>query len=229
MTAFGVGLDFGVDLAKSISEVRGGNYVYLADAAAIERVVNQDLEFILTPVAYDFELKAMSGDRYDLVNTFGVPDDGSGEFSMSAATLFLSRNKGAFALEFAGKGGGTIATVQLSYVRASDGQSVILPVEVNTNLLVNEDNGLRYSHEGVKKIVALTGMVIGIRRSVGYFLGDSLAQATAVLDSAALGIDRTAAELSDTTLLAESALVRKLRDNMIAKSATKSDTVAVLP
>ena len=38
ITAFGVGLDFGIELATSISEIRGGNYVYLRDTDAYRRV-----------------------------------------------------------------------------------------------------------------------------------------------------------------------------------------------
>lgn len=242
MTAFGVGLDFGADLAKSVSEVKGGNYVYLADAEAIENVVTEDLEFLLTPIAYDFSLNVSETGNYALTNVYGMPGGTDEEFSMSAKTLFLSRNKGAIALEFAGSGTGVIATITLAYTRASDNVQITLPVQVHTGMLHYENETITYSHNGVIKIVALTGMVIGTKRAIGLYLDGNSEAAAALLDTVANGLTAAAAFLPDTTLLKESDLVLKLKENILASdwkpeepdsvwidTATVTDSMIVYP
>ncbi len=217
ITAFGVGLDFGVELATAISEIRGGNYVYLRDIDAIEELVNEDFEFLITPVAYDFQLQIESGNNYNLSAVYGLPGGADGEFSLSAATLFLSRNKGAIGLEFLPLGSdnsGDIAEINLEYVDGSSGSQVTESVNVESAGLTAGDSEIAYDQFGAQKLVALIEMVRGMKYAVGLYMADDVSVAVEHLDLVADRLNAVAAELEDESLLTERDLVTALSENM---------------
>ncbi len=217
ITAFGVGLDFGVELATSISEIRGGNYVYLRDTEAIEELVNEDFEFLITPVAYDFRLQIESGNNYNLSAVYGLPGGADGEFSLSAATLFLSRNKGAIGLEFLPLGSentGDIAEINLEYVNGSSGAQVIESVIVEAAGLTMGDSEIAYDQIGAQKLVALIEMVRGMKYAVGLYINDDVSAAVDHLNLIADRLGAVADELEDESLLTERDMVIALAENM---------------
>lgn len=217
ITAFGVGLDFGIELATSISEIRGGNYVYLRDTDAIEELINDDFEFLITPVAYDFRLQVESGNNYNLSAVYGLPGGADGEFSLSAATLFLSRNKGAIGLEFLPLGSdnsGDIAEINLEYVDGSSGAQIVESVNVETVALTVGDSEIAYDQIGAQKLVALIEMVRGMKYAVGLYIDDDVSTAVDHLDLIADRLGAVAAELEDESLLIERDLVIALAENM---------------
>ena len=217
ITAFGVGLDFGVELATSISEIQGGNYVYLRDTDAIEELVNAEFEFLITPVAYDFNLQVQSGNDYYLSVVYGLPGGADGEFSLSAATLFLSRNKGAIGLEFISTGSDanvSIADLSLSYVEAASGSPINETVVVEAAGLTMGDSEIAYDQLGAQKLVVLIEMVRGMKYAVGLYIDDDVNAAVDHLDLIADRLGAVAAELEDESLLTERDMVIALAENM---------------
>jgi len=217
ITAFGVGLDFGIDLATSISEIRGGNYVYLRDTEAIEELINDDFEFLITPVAFDFQLQIQSGNDYNLSTVYGLPGSADGEFSLTAATLFLSRNKGAIGLEFVSTGSdanGLIAELSLSYVEAVSGTPINEIVAVEAAGLIAGDAGIEYALAGAQKLVALVEMINGMKYAIGLYIDDDVSAAEAHLSQIASRLNAVASALEDETLLIERDLVLTLAENM---------------
>lgn len=217
ITAFGVGLDFGIELATSISEIRSGNYVYLRDTDAIEELINEDFEFLITPVAYDFDLQINSGVNYNLYNVYGMPGSADGEFSLQAATLFLSRSKGAIGLEFISTGSdanGIIAELSLSYVEAESGSPINETVVVEAARLIVGDSEINYDQTGVQKLVALIEMINGMKYGVGLYLDDDISTAVEYLGLVADRLNVVAVVLEDETLLTERDLVVALAENM---------------
>lgn len=216
LTAFGVGLDFGFELATAISELRGGNYVFLRDADAIGSLVNEQFEFLITPVAYDFELSVLPDDNVQLENIYGLPGSPAGEFSFQAATLFLSSNKGSIGLAFTA---GQTTTARLSHLslsyEAADGSGQYMEnLEIATDELISGENSIDYDQPGVQKLVFLVEMVTGMKTAIALYQdgnAPAAVDALADLDDYLTGIN---ADLNDATLAIECELVRKLAENM---------------
>ncbi|MBH23950.1 MAG: hypothetical protein CMH57_05720 [Myxococcales bacterium] len=101
LTAMGVGVEFGYELALAIGRVRGANTLYLEDAEKLERVFDQDFDYLVTPLAYDLQLDFQPSQGFRIRDVHGVPDwDASaGTLSLKVPTVFVSRNKGAIVVE----------------------------------------------------------------------------------------------------------------------------------
>ncbi len=214
ITAFGVGLDFGVELATAISEIRGGNYVFLRNNQAIEELVNEDFEFLITPVAYDFSLAVNPGPGYQLANVYGLPGAPEGEFSLQAATLFLSRSKGALGLEFSGNGTGNIAGLSLSYTGADGSGQYVQNIDVENISLETGASGIGYDQPGAQKLAVLVEMIAIMKQAIKLHQIGYGTSGRELLISMAEKIAVVASELEDNSLLDERDLVLQLADNL---------------
>jgi Ca-activated chloride channel family protein len=103
VTSFGVGIDFGADLANQVSQVRGGNYFHLETPEKIRRVFDRDFDLMVTPLAYDLQISLMAPAGYEIVDAYGLAGAGTtrcGELPSSRCigltipTVFLSRGGG---------------------------------------------------------------------------------------------------------------------------------------
>jgi len=103
VTSFGVGIDFGADLANQVSQVRGGNYFHLETPEKIRRVFDRDFDLMVTPLAYDLQISLMAPAGYEIVDAYGLAGAGTtrcGELpssrciGLSIPTVFLSRGGG---------------------------------------------------------------------------------------------------------------------------------------
>ena len=183
----------------------------------IEELINEDFEFLITPVAYDFRLQVESGNNYNLSAVYGLPGGADGEFSLSAATLFLSRNKGAIGLEFLPLGSdnsGDIAEINLEYVDGSSGAQVVESVNVEAAGLTMGNSEIAYDQIGTQKLVALIEMVRGMKYAIGFYIDDDINAAIDHLDLIADRLNMVAAELEDESLLTERDMVIMLSENM---------------
>jgi len=99
LTVFGTGIDMGNELAEVMSEVRGGNYVYLPDPERIGTVFDEAFDFLVSPIAYDLFVELRTADGWRFVDAVGAPlEDPGAMLSFGAATLFLSNNDGGMAV-----------------------------------------------------------------------------------------------------------------------------------
>lgn len=71
-TTIGVGDRFDVDLMRGMSEVGGGAYYFLQDAAAVEEVFAEELSFFLIPLATDAQIDLLSGAGFRIANVYGT-------------------------------------------------------------------------------------------------------------------------------------------------------------
>jgi len=103
VTSFGVGIDFGADLANQVSQVRGGNYFHLETPDKIRRVFDRDFDLMVTPLAYDLQISLMAPAGYEIVDAYGLAGAGTtrcGELpssrciGLTVPTVFLSRGGG---------------------------------------------------------------------------------------------------------------------------------------
>ncbi|MEL6178385.1 MAG: VWA domain-containing protein [Myxococcota bacterium] len=107
LTTMGVGVDFGHALALAIGRVRGANMLYLEDAEKLERVFDQDFEYLVTPLAYDLRLDVRPEQGFRIRDVHGIAnwDDSTGMLTLDIPTVFVSRNKGAIVIELEVMGG----------------------------------------------------------------------------------------------------------------------------
>ena len=148
---------------------------------------------------------------------YGLPGGADGEFSLSAATLFLSRNKGAIGLEFISTGSdanGSIADLSLSYVEAASGSPINETVVVEAAGLTMGDSEIAHDQLGAQKLVVLIEMVRGMKYAVGLYIDDDVNAAVDHLDLIADRLGAVAAELEDESLLTERDMVIALAENM---------------
>jgi Ca-activated chloride channel family protein len=96
VTTIGVGLAFNVELMRGLAERGAGNFYFLESAAAIDEVFTQELDFFVTPVAYDLELEVVSGAAYSLGEVVGThlwqTDGFRGSISIPAVFLASRRS-----------------------------------------------------------------------------------------------------------------------------------------
>jgi len=100
ITAFGVGLDFGQDLAYRIMQVPGANYRFLENADKLRKVFDEEFPFVVTPVAYDVEVLVTPASGVAVTDALGVPDFLQQEslrnpdVRLTIPTLFFSARSG---------------------------------------------------------------------------------------------------------------------------------------
>jgi len=99
-TLVGVGVDFGQQLAYDISQVRGGNFVYLNDYDRILQVFGDEFDFLVSPIARDVHLAADLPFAFDVADAFGLPgaDVSTHKLEMVIPTLFYSARQGGGAI-----------------------------------------------------------------------------------------------------------------------------------
>jgi len=135
-TIFGVGTDFGHEVAYDVSQVRGGNYFFLSDYDRIVSVFNEDFDFLVTPVAYDVELTASIPIAFDVEGVYGIAADEPlpRVLELTIPTLFLSSRQGGGAVLVRVRAGGLVdfeqeslvAQLALSYT-TPEGETIVYP------------------------------------------------------------------------------------------------------
>ena len=224
LTVLGVGLDLGAELAQEIATVRGGNYFYLADAEAIAAVFDDEFEMMVTPLAYDLEVRIATAAGWRFAEAFGAPLDEPGtEVDFGASTLFLSSRGGGMGLTLEPGEGGTLpasaealATFDLAYLPVG-AQS-----PVDDALTVPWQGGAPYQTDtvaaddvGVFKMAVLIDEYMALQAGSAFCAGQQgAAAAIEAIERAADNLDAAAAVLSDEGLADEAALMRKLAENV---------------
>jgi len=88
-TFIGMGLDENPDLAESLSEIRGANHYFVHSAAEFKQRLDDEFEYMVTPLVFDLQLE-LDGD-VDIDAVYGSPNaDRSTGNIMSVSTLFPS-------------------------------------------------------------------------------------------------------------------------------------------
>lgn len=128
-TTFGVGVDFGAELAQQVSAVRGGNLFFFRDAERMVQTLRDDFDTMVTELAHDLELEVTPAPGHRIAGLYGLPGDAvtwteGGGIRLTVETVFLSRSRGGLYVGVApdgtSGGDGALATVNLAY-SARDG------------------------------------------------------------------------------------------------------------
>jgi Ca-activated chloride channel homolog len=90
-TFIGIGVDFNTELIESISKIKGCNYYSVHSASEFQKRMNDEFDFMVTPLVFDLRLK-LDAPGYEIEKVYGSPeaDQATGEL-MKVNTLFPSK------------------------------------------------------------------------------------------------------------------------------------------
>ena len=174
-TIFGVGADFGQQLAFDISQVRGGNFFFLSDYERIVSVFDEEFDFLVTPVAYDVELEVSIPFEFDVTDVYGVPfDEPLGHvLTIGVPTLFLSAREGGGAILIRLRAGAladfdvanTVASIRLTYElqdgeQADQALALLMPAGLDPAA-----ESSYFETEGSRRAVLLLNTVLVLRQA----------------------------------------------------------------
>lgn len=92
-TFIGVGIDFNSELIESITKVRGANYYSVHSSSEFAKRMNEEFEFMVTPLVFDLSLDFKS-QGWEIEKVYGSPDTGEQNRLMYVRTLFPSASSG---------------------------------------------------------------------------------------------------------------------------------------
>lgn len=91
-TFIGIGVDFNTLLIEKITKIKGANYYSVHSGSDFKKRMNEEFEYMVTPLVFDLNLKFES-DGYEIEKVFGSPEanEATGEI-MKVNTLFPSKS-----------------------------------------------------------------------------------------------------------------------------------------
>ncbi len=93
-TFIGIGVDFNTELVEFITKIKGANYYSVHSAKQFEERMDEEFEYMVTPLVFDLELE-LEADGWEIEKVYGSPeaDEATGEL-MKVNTLFPSKTEG---------------------------------------------------------------------------------------------------------------------------------------
>jgi Ca-activated chloride channel homolog len=90
----GVGVDFNTELVEALTKIRGANYFSVHSAKEFAKVLDEDFDYMVTPLVFDLNLK-LDAQGWEIEKVYGSPeaDEATGEI-MKVNTLFPSKTEG---------------------------------------------------------------------------------------------------------------------------------------
>lgn len=92
-TFIGIGLDFNTELVEYITKIRGANYYSVHSAEQFRERMDDEFEYMVTPLVFDLQL-SLESDDWKIEEVYGSPetDEATGEL-MKVNTLFPSKRR----------------------------------------------------------------------------------------------------------------------------------------
>jgi Ca-activated chloride channel family protein len=131
MTWVGVAAGFDPAFANQVSQIRGGNSLYLPEPYELVERLREEFDLLVTPLAYDLHLEIQPASGWRLSGVYGIPGqaldwDSSGSAHLHVPTLFPSNEGGGIYLGFSREGvsgmpaaplrpGSAVAQIQMAY------------------------------------------------------------------------------------------------------------------
>ncbi|MGD9128992.1 MAG: VWA domain-containing protein [Candidatus Woesebacteria bacterium] len=93
-TFIGIGVDFNTELIEYITKIKGANYYSVHSAADFQKRMDDEFEYMVTPLVFDLKLELESA-AYEIEKVYGSPEanEATGEI-MKINTLFPSSKEG---------------------------------------------------------------------------------------------------------------------------------------
>ena len=218
-TTIGVGVQFGAELAAKVSSVRGGNLFFFSDEKEMEKTFREELDLLVTELAYDLDLTIRPAPGLRLAGVYGVPGEmlkwtGDREVNLHVATLFPSKRRGAIYLAFTPEAadlptrsyreGQPLAAVQLSYREADRNEATRASLDLPFTATDRASVGLRRGQLLVSEYLALKEAM------TAHLTENNQEKASLVLDD----LQHLLASSSDRSLRNERRMVDQLAHSM---------------
>ncbi len=155
-TFVGMGVDFNTALVEELTKVRGANYFAVHSPEEFQRHLDEEFDFMVTPLVFDLDLK-LESQAYEIAAVYGSPEaDAASGSLMHVNTLFPSRTEngetrgGVILLKLRPIGRPGDLVLRASYLdrEGRRGQS---ETRVNFPSEVSE----QFANSGIRKAVAL--------------------------------------------------------------------------
>ena len=232
LSAFGVGVDFGQELAYHISNLRGGNFFYLESPEKIAKVFDTEFDYLVTPLVYDLDIRIATPAGLKLKAVYGLPGwkPGSPDAELHIPTVFLSSNRGAIILRYEADGSqplvlrpdAELASGTLSFTD-TDGSAHTARTVLRHESRKKLSPGTQfYTHDGMRMAVALTNIYFGLRDGCILLSEGKQKEAMDVVSRARSVALLENLALNDEGLAAEIRLLDRLAKNMEAGGAVRS-------
>ncbi|MBN2360809.1 MAG: VWA domain-containing protein [Deltaproteobacteria bacterium] len=231
-TFFGFGDNFNADFVDQIAALRGGNYRFVRPED-VKPIFAEELDFLVTPIAYDLRVALTAGAGVERRAVYGVPQVDShvdGEL-FDVTTVFLSKRQGGIVLRFDGrdiealrdgesiKVGEAIITYQ-----TIDGTPVEQRLAVSMPLAAPiSPTASHYPDAPIQRTLAVTDQYLAMKRVCGDYWNEGgtshdpdfdVADAAARLDAASAKLQAAHALLEDANLQREVELLARLKQNI---------------
>lgn len=153
----GIGVDFNTDLIESITKIKGANYYSVHSARQFRDRMDEEFEFMVTPLVFDLELK-LETRGWEIEKVYGSPiaDEATGEI-LRINTLFPSKTKG-------GETKGGIVLLKLNKISSNNDLSLVVTYEdrngrsdtVRTDIDLDRRSPDYFENDGIRKGVLLS-------------------------------------------------------------------------
>ncbi|MDQ1282479.1 MAG: Ca-activated chloride channel [Euryarchaeota archaeon] len=156
-TFIGIGVDFNTELVESISKIKGANYYSVHSASEFKTRMDDEFDFMVTPLVFDLRLK-LDSPGYEIEKVYGSPeaDQATGEL-LKVNTLFPSKSE-------AGEVKGGVVLVRLKKISQQKDVRLIVSYEDRNGVRDSDEAEVNleeipadsYQNSGIRKAVLLT-------------------------------------------------------------------------
>eukprot|EP01084_Bolivina_argentea_P216020 366935_1 len=145
-TFIGIGINFNSDLIEFITKTRGGNYYSVNSCKEFLRRMDDEFEFMVTPLVFDMTLSLKSTrNMYTIDKIYGSPDaDKSSGHIMKINTLFPSAPNDDAEI----KGGIILLKLKLNKTNSNNDRNI-----AKLRILVNYEDNYGVKHENFVSVI----------------------------------------------------------------------------
>lgn len=213
----GVLAGYSQNLAKLLGDAHGGTYSYINNLEKVEKLFRTDFDLMMTPLAYDFEVKLRLADGIKLDRLIGLPGEEKGsEAGFKVSTLFLSRGGGAILarLELPKDDIDSLGSINLQY--DPEPALGIKGSEFSQELVLKGVSGdeSNFSSQSIRIAVALVNEIESLKSATDAFFAKKNDDAIEILAQLERHLRSESIILSNEGLLNEADMVKKLIQNM---------------
>lgn len=160
-TFVGVGVDFNTDLVESLTKIRGANYFSVHSAKEFAKVLDQDFEYMVTPLVFNLNLK-LNAEGWEIEKVYGSPeaDESTGEI-MEVNTLFPSKTEGGET-----KGGLVLLKLRKTGTATATGSGNENNGKLTLEVSYEDRNGKK---ETDQKSIVFSGEAAGLSQASDYY------------------------------------------------------------
>ena len=241
LTTIGLGSDFNIELMRDLALQADGNFYFVEDAAAVDEVFTEELDYFVVPIAFDLQVRLTTSDLYTFGRALGTPfwSDTLEGGTLDVPSAFLAHRESDTDVTSDGgrRGGGSMLLVELMPSLAGEPGSPVATVDLTfrepgTNRLVSDSVEVTYPYapgdllpEGyfqadnvasLQKSFVMLNIFVGMEQAVlGFHRGAAGVETIRGLDSLIAAVRDYNEEVADVDIAADIDMLVELRDNLV--------------